>query len=123
MQAVQDAYKQGVNFFDIAPFYGAGSAERVRCSLRLPSTVLKTNVYSMHGYCRHMLSSWHSSCLCAAAGAVHCGPATGGPVHLHQGRCPRTLALVISQALVRRNIANMDGRRCMTGGQHPLPWA
>ena len=29
-QAVQDAYKQGINFFDIAPFYGAGSAERVR---------------------------------------------------------------------------------------------
>ena len=29
LQAVHDAYQHGVNFFDVAPFYGAGSAERV----------------------------------------------------------------------------------------------
>lgn len=28
-QAVQDAFKQGVNFFDVAPFYAAGKAEEV----------------------------------------------------------------------------------------------
>ena len=34
LQAVHDAYEQGVNFFDVAPFYGAGSAERVCCSCK-----------------------------------------------------------------------------------------
>lgn len=29
-QAVQDAFKQGVNFFDVAPFYAAGKAEEVK---------------------------------------------------------------------------------------------
>ena len=38
-QAVQDAYKQGVNFFDVAPFYGAGSAERVRCNMYMLATI------------------------------------------------------------------------------------
>jgi len=31
-QAVQDAFKQGVNFFDVAPFYAAGKAEEVHTS-------------------------------------------------------------------------------------------
>ena len=28
--AVQDAFKEGVNFFDVAPFYAAGKAEEAR---------------------------------------------------------------------------------------------
>ena len=28
-QAVHDAFKQGINFFDVAPFYAAGKAEEV----------------------------------------------------------------------------------------------
>lgn len=37
-QAVQDAFKQGVNFFDVAPFYAAGKAEELlgRCIKDLP---------------------------------------------------------------------------------------
>ena len=30
MKAVDEAFKSGVNFFDVAPFYASGDAERVR---------------------------------------------------------------------------------------------
>lgn len=29
MKAVDEAFKSGVNFFDVAPFYASGDAERV----------------------------------------------------------------------------------------------
>ena len=29
MKAVDEAFKRGVNFFDVAPFYASGDAERV----------------------------------------------------------------------------------------------
>jgi L-galactose dehydrogenase len=37
-EAVQEAFKQGVNFFDVAPFYAAGDAEKLlgRCIKDLP---------------------------------------------------------------------------------------
>ena len=33
MKAVDEAFKSGVNFFDVAPFYASGDAERVRKDL------------------------------------------------------------------------------------------
>ena len=35
MKAVDEAFKSGVNFFDVAPFYASGDAERVRIARRL----------------------------------------------------------------------------------------
>lgn len=39
-QAVQDAFKQGVNFFDVAPFYAAGKAEEVSITILFAELVL-----------------------------------------------------------------------------------
>ena len=30
LAAIVEAFKKGINFYDTAPFYGGGSAERVR---------------------------------------------------------------------------------------------
>lgn len=50
--AVQEAFKSGVNFFDIAPFYASGDAERVRDSvlqrLLAQSTLLPPSTLSVH---------------------------------------------------------------------------
>ena len=37
MKAVDEAFKRGVNFFDVAPFYASGDAERVRDFINLMS--------------------------------------------------------------------------------------
>ena len=38
LAAIKEAYELGINFWDTAPFYGAGSAERVRpCRLAAAS--------------------------------------------------------------------------------------
>ena len=40
MKAVDEAFKSGVNFFDVAPFYASGDAERVRRVL-VPSIIVR----------------------------------------------------------------------------------
>ena len=37
MKAVDEAFKSGVNFFDVAPFYASGDAERVRTRFSMQS--------------------------------------------------------------------------------------
>ena len=51
LAAVQEAFKSGVNFFDVAPFYASGDAERVRIfSLQaaLPSPALCVLTCNQH---------------------------------------------------------------------------
>ena len=36
-----EAFNKGINFYDTAPFYGAGSAERVRIAFTFPASQLQ----------------------------------------------------------------------------------
>ena len=40
LNAIVEAFKKGVNFYDTAPFYGAGSAERVRIAFAFSALLL-----------------------------------------------------------------------------------
>ncbi len=44
MKAVDAAFKSGVNFFDVAPFYASGDAERVCINLHTSVTTSRVSV-------------------------------------------------------------------------------
>ena len=41
LSAIVEAFKKGINFYDTAPFYGAGSAERVQIASTLSALLLE----------------------------------------------------------------------------------
>lgn len=47
-KAVHEAFKHGINFFDIAPFYGAGDAENVHgCRMQLAMVAHHTAIHAI----------------------------------------------------------------------------